>query len=72
MKHKIIIEIDGVRHKLIKTRAEDPCKKCSLKSVCFNSDSGNLVILSQLLLQIQILCGAGKHETHFSKCKPGE
>lgn len=58
MKHKIVLEIDGVRHKLIKTKIKNPCKKCSLrKNCCVKTDP---------------VCGIDPVETRFRKCKPGE
>lgn len=61
MKHKIILEIDGVRHKLIKTKAKDPCKKCSLESICTNRGWGKA-----------IFCNFDSVGTHYRKCKKGE
>ena len=58
MKQKIVLEINGVRHRLIKTRAENPCTKCSVNGTyCINHD---------------IICGIDPAGTHFRKCKPGE
>lgn len=58
MKNKVILEINGVKHKLIKTRSLRPCDSCSLKSVCFD--------------HAEVLCTADMQKTHFIKCKPGE
>lgn len=58
MKHKIVLEIDGVRHKLIKTRTYDPCTKCSLNHTCARPT--------------QMLCSICPTGTHFRKCKKGE
>lgn len=33
---KIIVEIDGVRHKMVKYRAKNPCDVCSLSGLCAN------------------------------------
>jgi len=36
-KHKIIVEIDGVRHKMVETAiGGDLCKKCSITNECKN------------------------------------
>lgn len=59
MKHNIILEIDGVRHKLIKTRAKSLCKSCSIKSIC-----GKPYYLT-------FPCST-RFSMHFCKCKPGE
>lgn len=61
MKHKVIVEIDGVRHKLIKTRAVHICKSCSLSKMCKNPQNG--------LGNFQ---PCADFNTHFRKCKPGE
>ena len=58
MKHKIILEIDGVRHKLIKTRVDNPCAKCSLERICVRPD--------------RMLCGIKSIGTRYRKCKKGE
>lgn len=60
MKHKIIVEIDGVRHKLIKTKTkvEDPCDKCSILNVCRKIVSGFMPCTLDL--------------TCYRKCKKGE
>lgn len=34
---KIILEIDGVRHKMVRSKVADPCKACSLNKFCINS-----------------------------------
>lgn len=35
MKHKVIIEINGVRHRLVRGRyVKDYCEKCSLEKEC--------------------------------------
>ena len=31
---KIVVEIDGVRHKLIEDKTDMPCEKCSLLYMC--------------------------------------
>ena len=31
---KIIVEIDGVRHKMVEDRADTTCNKCSLRGIC--------------------------------------
>lgn len=62
MKHKVIVEINGVRHKLIKTRSGRPCEKCSLNT--FKSEictCGNIIHAPCI-----------RFNTHFRKCKPGE
>ena len=61
MKNKIVLEIDGVRHKLIKTKVKDPCKKCSLEDVCTNRRCSKA-----------ILCYFDASNTRYRKCKPGE
>ena len=58
MKNKIVLEINGVRHKLIKTKVKDPCKKCSLDHACKRPSV--------------ICCGINPAGTRFRKCKPGE
>lgn len=58
MKNKVILEVNGVRHKLIKTRSLNPCHSCSLKITCE--------------LSPEIPCGIDMRKTHFIKCKPGE
>lgn len=58
MKQKIILEIDGVRHKLIRTKSERPCKTCSLHGPC------------QKLRRRY--CEFDSIGTHFRKCKKGE
>lgn len=61
MKHKVIIEIDGVRHKLIKGRAKNKtgvefCEKCSIRKMCTKIIDGPCIDLN----------------AYFRKCKPGE
>lgn len=36
MKHKVIVEIDGIRHKMVsaKSSVEEPCIICSLRKEC--------------------------------------
>lgn len=35
MKHKVIVEIDGIRHRMFRGRNNvDPCSKCSLEKHC--------------------------------------
>ena len=58
MKDKIIVEINGVRHKLIKTRSKSPCETCRLKSMCLANDG--------------LGCTHTSTAMHFIKCKPGE
>lgn len=58
MKHTFILEIDGVRHKLIDTKCKTPCKKCSLKDQCKKASD--------------VLCRVKLRGTHYRKCKPGE
>jgi len=60
MKRKIIIEIDGVRHKIVKlpTMTPYPCETCSLQKECEDS--------------FEILCMIEKHNCHFEKCEAGE
>ena len=60
MKHKVIIEIDGVRHKLIRTRGRASCTNCSLNATA----CGNIVGI------VGAAC-VGFY-TRFRKCKPGE
>ena len=31
---KIILEIDGVRHKMVRNKVKDPCRACSLNKFC--------------------------------------
>lgn len=31
---KVIVEIDGVRHKMVKNKVKDPCNACSLSKLC--------------------------------------
>ena len=31
---KVIVEIDGVRHKMVRTKATDPCSACSIEKIC--------------------------------------
>lgn len=57
----IVLEINGVRHKLIKTKVENPCKKCSLKDVCINRVYGK-----------SIFCAFDSIDTRYRKCKKGE
>lgn len=62
MKHKIVLEIDGIRYKLIETRSVRPCEKCSLNT--FKSGictCGNIIHAPCI----------GRH-TRFRKCKLGE
>lgn len=59
MKHKIILEIDGVRHKLIKTKVKYPCDKCSILNLCESREIDGFVP-----------CAC--YSTHYRKCKPGE
>ena len=33
---KVIVEIDGVRHKAVKNKAKNPCRICSLNRLCAN------------------------------------
>lgn len=33
---KVIVEIDGVRHKMVKNKVKDPCNACSLSKLCAN------------------------------------
>ena len=61
MKHSIIVEIDGVRHKLIKTKVKNPCDKCSLKSTCTDRSFGK-----------SIFCSFDAIDTRYRKCKKGE
>lgn len=58
MKHTLIVELDGVRHKLINTKCATPCKKCSLLEPCRKASG--------------ILCKFDIEGTHYRKCKPGE
>ena len=37
MMKKIIIEVDGVRHKMVRTKTPN-CHNCSLSKVCNNTD----------------------------------
>lgn len=60
MKNKVILEVNGVKHKLIKTRSLRPCGSCSLKNVCLDNSRG------------EVLCIVDIRRTHFIKCKPGE
>jgi len=40
MKPKVIVEINGIRHKMVKSRVGgDLCKRCSLFSECNNTIS---------------------------------
>ena len=59
MKHSIILEINGVRHKLIKTKVEHPCDKCSISNVCKDETATGFMPCTL-------------YSTHFRKCKPGE
>lgn len=59
MKRKIIVEIDGVRHKLIKTKVENPCLKCSISDMCRSKDSLDFMLCTS-------------YYTRYRKCKPGE
>lgn len=34
MKMKVIVEIDGVRHKMVNNRVPDVCGACSLFKIC--------------------------------------
>ena len=37
MKHKVILEIDGIRHRMVRGRKNaEPCSKCSLEKQCTN------------------------------------
>jgi hypothetical protein len=59
MKHKIVLEINGVRHKLIKSRTKsgiDVCEKCSICKECKKTVDGACLNLNE----------------YFRKCKPGE
>lgn len=58
MKYEIVLEINGVRHKLIKTRTKYPCEKCSVKQRCTGRN--------------HLLCYVMSAGTHFRKCKKGE
>lgn len=58
MNSTIIMEINGVRHKLIETKSTKPCSTCSLKRLCLVKDEEG--------------CTIGRPHTHFRKCKPGE
>ena len=60
MKNKVIIEIDGVRHKLIRGKvSSDVCYKCSIRDVCKNSGLRNM-------------CFTQMPDLRYRKCKPGE
>lgn len=62
MKHKIILEINGVRHKLIKGKLPldvDVCSKCSIQDVCRGSGLLNM-------------CFTRMPDLRYRKCKPGE
>lgn len=32
----VIVEIDGIRHKLVKTKCSDVCGTCSIEGACTN------------------------------------
>lgn len=34
---KIIVEIDGIRHKMVRNKVKDPCRACSLNKFCTNN-----------------------------------
>lgn len=36
MKTKVIVEINGVRHKMVHSRVKDVCHACSLNKLCAN------------------------------------
>lgn len=60
MKHKIILEIDGVRHKLIKGKASsEVCNKCSVQDICKNSG-------------LHDMCFTYWPDLRYRKCKKGE
>lgn len=59
MKHKIIIEIDGVRHKLIKTKIGNHCDKCSLFDVCKGKNRIDFM-------------PCPTYDVRYRKCKKGE
>jgi hypothetical protein len=63
MKHKVILEIDGVRHKLINGKeTSNPCSKCSLEHMCCNNE----------VLKYTVLCLRNVPGSRYRKCKPGE
>lgn len=70
MKHKIVLEIDGVRHKLIRTRSTRPCKNCSLNSFIKGNEVSDNVEVSICGNIIDAPCTGFRD--HFRKCKPGE
>lgn len=54
---KVIVEIDGVRHKMVRTRKRsDTCVNCSLEKVC--------------TYVVDSACLSGYYR--FRKCKEGE
>ena len=60
MKHSIILEIDGVRHKLIKGKnSSDVCNKCSIHDICRN-------------IALRNMCFTQMPDLRYRKCKPGE
>jgi hypothetical protein len=62
MKHNVILEIDGVRHKLIKGKeVANPCSKCSLEQICCKG------IFSRM-----IMCLKDVPSSRYRKCKKGE